>query len=161
MREYFENLSQRERYLVIVAGTALVIFLLWALLWRPMMASAKDVQQRVAAQESELQWMRQAAAEARVLRGAAGAGAQASGGSLLSLVERTARQGRLAPAVKRVQPDGEQGVRIWLENASFDDLLVWLHQLATAHGVALSEVAVERQQAAGIVNGRLLLERGA
>lgn len=159
MREYFENLSQRERYFVIAAGAALVLFLLYAMLWRPVVGNARDVQQRIAAQESELQWMRQAAAEARTLRGSArGGDAGASGGSLLSLVERTARQGRLAPAVRRVQPEGQQGVRIWLENAAFDDLLVWLHQLAATHGVGLSEIAVERQPAAGIVNGRLLLE---
>jgi len=158
MREYFENLSQRERFFVIAASAALVLFLLYAMLWRPVVGNARDVQQRIAAQESELQWMRQAAAEARTLRGSARGNAGASGGSLLSLVERTARQGRLAPAVRRVQPEGQQGVRIWLENAAFDDLLVWLHQLAAAHGVSLSEIAVERQPAAGIVNGRLLLE---
>lgn len=160
MKAYFDNLSQRERYMVIVAGVALVLFIAYALVWRPVVGNARAVEQRLAAQEAELQWMRQAAAEVRQLRGSAGAAnqTQAGGTSLLSLVERTARQGKLAPAVRRVQPDGQNGVRIWLENAAFDDLLVWLHQLASAHGVGLSEISVQRQQGPGIVNGRLLLE---
>lgn len=162
MKAYFENLSQRERYMVIVAGVALVLFLGYTLLWRPIVGNARAVEQRLEAQEAELQWMRQAAAEVRQLRGSTGvAPAQEGGTSLLSLVERTARQGKLAPAVRRVQPDGQNGVRIWLENAVFDDLLVWLHQLATAHGVGLSEISVQREQAPGVVNGRLLLETDA
>lgn len=161
MKTWFETLSTRERYMVIVGGAALFLFVLYLLVISPILQRADAVQARLAAQQSELAWMRQAAAEIQALRGQAGATvARGDGASLLSLIERTARSGQLAPAVRRVQPDGEHGVRIWLENAAFDDLLRWLHQLSADHGIALSEIGLDRQQQPGRVNARLFLESG-
>lgn len=161
MRAYFENLSKRERYMVIGAGAALLVFLLYILAWSPLVNRAQTLERRVHAQEQELAWMRQAAAEVQRLRGGSAPAQAARSESLLSLIERTARERGLSGAVRRVQPEGQSGARIWLEGAAFDDLVLWLHQLSSNYGVRISEASVDRQPQPGLVNARLLVEGAA
>ncbi len=160
MRAYFENLSKRERYMVVAAALVLLVFLFYVLVWRPIGTRAEALQQRVQGQEKALAWMQQAAVEVKRLRGG-GTPTQARNESLLSLIERTARERGLSGAVRRVQPEGQHGARIWLEAAGFDDLVLWLHQLADTYGVRISEASVERQPQPGLVNARLLVEGAA
>ena len=114
-------------------------------------------------QQSLKLWMQQAAAEAKQLRG----GASASGGggdehrSLLALVDQTAKQSQLAQAVKRIQPDGQDVVRVNLEQASFDDVVKWLGNLQRVYGVSVVDAAIDRQTDAGRINARLTLKKMA
>ena len=61
-------------------------------------------------------------------------------------------------ALKRVEPEGSNSVRVWLEGAPFDVLIKWLGTLSTQHGVDADTVTLERIEAAGLVNARLMLE---
>ena len=80
----------------------------------------------------------------------------ASGQSLLSLVDRTAKSGRLGTALKRVQPDGDEKVGVWLEAANFDDLVRWLAALETRHGVRVVSSVFQALEASGSVDARLV-----
>jgi general secretion pathway protein M len=85
--------------------------------------------------------------------------AQGLGGrSLLSVADSTARAGGLGPALKRVEPEGSDSVRVWLEGAPFDVLVKWLGTLSTIHGVNAETVTMERSDATGRVSARLTLQ---
>ena len=102
--------------------------------------------------------MQQAAVEAKQLRGAAVGGG--AGRSLLAVVDQTSKQSQLGSAVKRIQPDGQDLVRVSLEQASFDDLVLWLGDLQKAYGVSVVDAAIDRQSDAGRVNAHLTLKKG-
>ncbi|KPK39873.1 MAG: hypothetical protein AMJ69_04420 [Gammaproteobacteria bacterium SG8_47] len=159
MKEYFDNLSPREQRIVIAGGVAMLILLLYLLIWQPFVGKIAKMEQQVDVQRQELKWMREAAQEVSALRGAgAGATAARSGQSLLGTIEQTARRAKLGDALKKVQPDGEAGARVWLEDVAFDDMLKWFDSLSTQGGVRVVELSVDRQEAAGRVDARVLLE---
>ena len=72
----------------------------------------------------------------------------------------SAKRSQLGTALKRVEPDGAHGVRVWLEQAPFDDMIRWLGELKNNSGVRITSVTVDQQGAAGLVNARLMLEEG-
>jgi general secretion pathway protein M len=131
--------------------------LVYAVAWNPLTASVSRLQQSVEEQQALKQWMQQAAAEVNQLRGAAGASDDHR--SLLAVVDQTSKQSQLGPAVKRIEPDGQELVRVSLEQASFDDMMSWLGSLQRSFGVSVADVSIDRQAASGRVNARITLKR--
>jgi len=142
------------------SAAAAVVFLVlgYLLVWDPLNSRLIHTQQSVDEQQSLKRWMQQAAAEAKQLRGTAVSGGDA-GRSLLAVVDQTSKQSQLGPAVKRIQPDGQDLVRVSLEQASFDDLVLWLGSLRSAYGVSIVDVTIDRQSEAGRVNAHLTLKK--
>jgi len=152
------DIPPRQRPLLMVGLGLLGLLLIWLLLLAPLNASRAALDREIAAKEQELLWMRAAAAEVRQYQSAVAVGT--GGGSPLAAIDSSARQLGLDQAMQRVEPVGGREVRVWLENAVFDDLLRWLVQLETGHGIQVAEIVVEPgRTASGLVNSRLTLMR--
>lgn len=158
MMNFWNNLAPRERRLLGGGGVALALLLLYALAVDPYFAAMERLRQEVVVQRETLAWMQQAAAEAKALRGRAPTRAATNGQSLLALADSTAKASGLGTALKRVQPDGQRSVRVWLEQAAFDAVMRWLDTLGRSHGVQVSGLVVEPLPDAGRVDARVVLE---
>jgi general secretion pathway protein M len=132
--------------------------LLYALVWDPYTSNVQRLSETVKEQRVLLTWMEQAAGEVRQLRGAGSAPVSTGGRSLLAITDSSARQAGLGNALKRVEPDGDTAVRVWLENAAFNDMTRWLDQLNEQYAVAVDGAVVERSESAGRVDARLVLK---
>ncbi len=160
IRHFWEGLQPRERISLMLGAGAVLILLLWLLLVEPYRTSVQRLEQSVAARQADLQWMGAAAAELRQLRGSAPSTSMA-GQSLLSLADSTARRHGLGEVMNRVQPEGQESVRVWLEGAPFDDVMRWLGALNRQHGVVVSAVVVEPRPQPGLADVRVVLREGA
>lgn len=158
MMNFWNNLQPRERHMLAGGAAALLLLLVYSLVIDPYFSAMERMRQDVAVQRETLAWMHQAAAEAKALRGSAPQRAAAAGQSLLSLADSTAKASGLASALKRVQPDGQRSVRVWLEQASFDAAMLWLDTLARDHGVQVTGLVVEPLATQGSVDVRVVLE---
>lgn len=159
MREWFENLQPRER-LILVLGTAVgVLVLLYAGVWYPLQRDLERLERSVAEQSQNVAWLRTAAQEVRQLRSSSSR-RRVSSAPLLTLVEQSARQAGLGSTLSRVEPQGGSQARVWLEAAPFDAMVIWLGQLRSAQGVTVESVVLDPQKDRGLVNARLVLERG-
>lgn len=159
MKAWFDALASRERNLLMVGAAGLLVLLLYVGAWEPLQQRVDGMRASTAEQQSLLGWMQDAEQEIRPLRGAGSNRVQVSSGqSLLSLVDRTARAGRLGSALKRVQPDGQQRVGVWLEGASFDDIIIWLSALDKSHAIRVVSSVFEAKETAGHVDARLVFE---
>jgi general secretion pathway protein M len=152
------SLAPRERLMVSAAAAVVFLALGYLLVWSPLNSRLTQTQQSVDEHQSLKRWMQQAAAEAKQLRGAAVSRGDA-GRSLLAVVDQTSKQSQLGSAVKRIQPDGQDLVRVSLEQASFDDLVLWLGSLQSAYGVSIVDATIDRQSEAGRVNAHLTLKK--
>ena len=159
MKAWLDNLDPRERMMAAVGAILLVLFLLYILVWSPLHSGYDSLRNTVDAQRTTAQWMQESAQTLKSLKRSSGRAAQGLGGrSLLSVADSTARAGGLGPALKRVEPEGSDSVRVWLDGASFDVLVKWLGTLSTIHGVNAETVTMERSGTAGRVNARLTLQ---
>lgn len=157
LRQYWAQLSPRERRFLLAGALATLLLSAYALVWMPFTERLAQLEESVHTQRNTLVWMRQASAEVRVLRGMRPIAGSPQ--SLLTLSDESAKAHRLSAAIKRVQPDGQHTVRVWLEDALFDDLLRWLDTLAVQHGIRITGFSVERVAATpGRVNARITLE---
>jgi general secretion pathway protein M len=155
VRDWIDGLSARERNLVYGAGALLALALVYLVLVLPFQSSGKKLNARVQQKSADLAWMQ---AQAPAAMQAAGI-AQGSGGeSLVVLVDRTARDAGLGNSLRDQSPDGNSGLRVRLEGASFDTLVTWLASLQQQHGVSI-EVANIDAAGPGLVNATLGLKQ--
>ncbi|MGB5439973.1 MAG: type II secretion system protein M [Gammaproteobacteria bacterium] len=159
MKQWFEGLESRERLLVLAAVIVLSVLLLYVLVWQPAHSGYDRIKRSVTEQRATASWMQESAARVLQLKRASPAGDKGLGErSLLAVTDSTARAGGLADSLKRIEPEGSSGVRVWLEDASFDRFVSWLALLGSNHGINPDSVSMERSEAAGKVNVRLTLQ---
>ncbi len=162
MMAWLESLAPRERLMVMVAAVVVVLLLAYALIWSPLRGGYLERRDSVAGQRETAVWMQESAQKLAQLK-SSGTRTQGLGRqSLLSLADSSARAGGLASALKRVEPEGGNSVKVWLEGASFDQLIQWLASLDERYGVSADTISMERvADAAGRVNARLTLQAPA
>jgi len=157
LRNYWNGLQPGERRTLAVGAIALVPLLLYALVWDPYTSSVERLRETVSEQRELLTWMEQAAGEVKQVRGSAGPAGSMAGRSLLAVTDSSAREAGLGEAVTRVEPDGESAVRVWLEQAAFDDMIHWLDGLQQNYAVVVDGAVVERA-GTGRVDARVVLK---
>lgn len=159
MRAWFDRLDLRERMMLAAGGVLLVLFLLYIMVWSPLHSGYDTLKNSVEDQRATAVWMQESTQTLARLNRSSGRATRGLGGrSLLSVTDSTARAGGLGPALKRVEPEGSDSVRVWLDGASFDVMVKWLGTLSTVHGVDAVTVTLERSGTAGRVNARLTLQ---
>jgi general secretion pathway protein M len=144
--------KDRKALLLLTLFVAIVILIYAVMLPADRYAnnSAKLHQQRAAI----LVWMQTHENEARKLQ-TQPKNTNTSGQSLLSLATQHAQSNNLS--FKRFEPFAEGGLRVWLEDASFNSLLQWLTTLQQENGVLVKQVNIDRATQAGKVNAKLEL----
>ncbi|MBL6751456.1 MAG: type II secretion system protein M [Nevskia sp.] len=157
LRARFDALQPREQALAAAMAVVVALALVYLALWEPLALLR-------AHRARDLEAARALAGQLELLGAQAGAGRLpaapppgVAGASLLSTVDQSTKDGSLAKAPTRLQPDGDNQVRIWFEDVPFDSLLRWMNALQTRYGVRIDNASIERRQAAGTVNARLAL----
>jgi len=151
--------NARERWLLGGGGLLVLVVLPYVAIWEPLVERRAYLQDRVAEQRQDLAWMRSAAEEIQARNGeSASAEPVTDERSLLSLVDRAARDAGIDDQLSRAQPDGDGTLRVWMDRVPFDELMGWLDGLQRAAGVEVAALTVERTQDDGLVNARLTLE---
>lgn len=159
LKSKFNSLQPRER-IVVIAGSILVLVvaayvLALAPLYKAVHAQAKRVQQK----EGDLAWMRSVAGEVAVLSANAPSHPGSSNESMVVLIDRTARECGLGASLTGQTPNGERGIRVRLEGAEFDKLMVCLGTLQQVHSVDVETATIDRAAKPGLVNANLVLTR--
>jgi general secretion pathway protein M len=160
MREWWDKLQPRERLILTLGCAISLVLILYAGFWYPLQRDVARLQGSIGDQRATVIWMQNAAREVEQLRSNSAARRGSSGAPLLTLVEQSARQAGLGASLSRVEPQGSDQVRVWLEAAAFDSMVGWLGQVRQSQGVEVESVVLDPQKDAGLVNARLVLQRG-
>lgn len=157
MKDWFLGLDPRERKLVAGGAAVLLLLLLYVMVWEPVVGNYSALRENVAAQRQTLAWMQESAAKVQSLRRSTSGSSQGlAGRSLLAVVDQSARSDGLGSFIKRIEPDGSKGVKVWLEGVGFDPMILWLGKLTRTYQIETSIISIE-PQGSGRVNARLTL----
>ena len=148
MKDWFAQLNQREQMSLVILSLAVGLYLLLMVVWSPL-ASKRDALEvqnsaiagslaRVDAMVSELLQLRDGGASVNTRR------------NLTSLINQSTS--RMELPVSRLQPSSRGDIQVRLENAAFDDVLEWLHEMEYREGLLVREVSVTQAGSVGRVN---------
>ena len=157
MTAWWQSLSGRDRAALVLAAAIAVGALAWVWIWEPLQEARAEHSARIAEQQALLNWLETITPLARRLQQDTGRGRSLEGRSLLGLVDETARAAGLAGALQRIEPGGENPVRVFVQEADFQRLMSWLERLSAERPVVIEEFNADRADAPGRVNARIAL----
>ena len=157
MQEWYANLNERERRLVLIGGAVGLVLAILAILL-PLNRNITQARQRVEHKQADLAFIQQATPQ--LLAAGPSAGTVASAESLVVLVDRSARESGLGKSLTSSQPTGDKGLRVRFDRAPFDALVAWLGRLSQQNGVRVDSAEIEYAGEAGLVNAGLVLKGG-
>ncbi|MES2683938.1 MAG: type II secretion system protein M [Pseudomonadota bacterium] len=155
----YQELQPRERVVVAVGAVVVLLTLIYLVFWEPL-ANARAKQFAALTDERALAERLETIGATVQKARASGVGAiQGREQSLLTLIDQQGRAPELGKPPTRMQPEGENEVKVWFEDVSFDALVRWMAQLETRNGVKIVGAEIERRAGAGLVNARLTVTR--
>lgn len=128
-------LQEREQRALGILIAALLAFALWGL-WLGSHRAAQKAELQFASTRALLQELQQASPAVTP-----------GGGSVLRAASDAAAASGLG--LSRIEPQGDGGVRVWLEKADFNAVARWLATLS-AQGLRLEQAQVEKQAEGGV-----------
>ncbi len=150
MKNWWLQLNNRERQLVSGLAAVVVIFILYSFVWQPLNNSIEKGRKKLERQQSLLSWVTSETARYQANKGN---GRPITSGSLSSTINRTARTNNIT--IARVQPQNSD-VQVWIDNASFTDLLTWLEQLSINEGIQVKNIDLTSAEQSGQVRVKRL-----
>lgn len=157
-QDWFRSLQPRER-VIVSAGAVIVVFIAIYFGLAPFYKALHLRAERVERKQNDLAFIRSVAPEVQALGAGRPIGAGPSGESLVVLVDRTARECGLGASLTGQTPNGENGIRVRLEGASFDVVIKCLGNLQRAQSIGIESASFDRTGKPGTVNANLVLNR--
>jgi len=151
VNNWYSQLAAKDQLIVKVLSICIFVALLFAWIWLPV---ANGYTQAMKDYQTEMKFHRKMKENAYLF--ASGDLSQASdGGSILSTVNNTAKVKNIQ--LKRFEPDGSNGLRIWLDQVDFNSVIDWLELLEATRGIKVEQISIDKV-APGIVNVRAVLQ---
>jgi len=158
LKDWFFSLQPRERTLVLGGGVLLLLFAIYFLALAPFYSAVNARAERVAKKQGDLAWMRSVGGEVLALSASSTAAAP-SNESLVVIMDRSARECGLGSSLTGQTPNGDNGIRVRLEQAEFDKLVVCLGSLQQSQSITIESANIDRTAKPGFVNASLVLTR--
>lgn len=143
---WYSNQNGRDQTIVKAVSTFIALCLIVVLFVQPFLAKQSSYQAKL---DKSLSTYESLASNAHKFKSSGAS--NSSNGPILSLVTQQAKRSKIN--LKRFEPDGS-GLRIWLEDAVFDDAIRWLEELNKKHGIQIKQINVDRSDKSGLVDLR-------
>ncbi len=155
MKAWWNGLQARERQLLLIGAGMLAALAYWLLLWQPLVAARERSRAAVTTLQ---QATTEASAQVSAILASRKLAAPRPVRSLFALIDSSAREAGLMSAQTRIEPLGEDRVRVSMDGVSFDQLAAWLEGLDRTEGVDINEWSVDRALVPGVVNASMTLQ---
>jgi general secretion pathway protein M len=159
MEKWFNNLESREQMILLAGGVCVGLYLLYLLLWNPIVSKRDDLIVQNQAVAQSLASVRGLAAEYKALKKSGAAGKSPVGSNLSRIVDSSVARNQLK--MNRFQPSSSGDVQVRFENAVFNNIVGWLYELETEYAIEVKELSVTPGAAAGLVNVSVRLHGNA
>jgi type II secretory pathway component PulM len=159
--EVIARLSERERNSLLFGGVVLFFFMTYSFLLEPLFVENELLLGKLEKDRQELSWMRGSVERWQQQSKKKNRGGDASlpkGKSLLGVVDNTVKRFRLKETLRRIEPDGKNGVKLSYEGVSFDSLIKWLGMMERKYGVVVVRMNLSARYQLGDVNARVSLQ---
>lgn len=148
-RAWYDGLNQRDQRFVKVVAILFVSALLFNWIWHPVMQMETHAQKRYESALKLHQHMKDNAPSGT------STSTTSNDGSLLGIVNSIAKAKGVT--LKRFEPNGTTGLRVWLDKVDFNKAIDWIETLEASKGITAEQMNIEKVNS-GIVNIRAVFK---
>lgn len=153
--DWWGQASSRDQMMLLVGGVFVVVYLLFVAVLGPVHDMRDAEVRKNTALRGSLERVKELAAKV-MEKNAANAGQQRAS-SIESVVQRSLGPSQLT--VSAMNAEGSNGVRLRFDDAAFDRVLKWLHEMEVNNGLKIKDLNVNPTNTPGLVNVNLRMEQ--
>lgn len=159
MKEWWQKIATRERYLIIGGGICVLLFLMFQFVYKPLDQGIDNLQINNTEQQALLDWMKTTVPQILTLQGqATTSSTRVSNGAILTTAAQTFDAFKLkSSAIEEVSP---QKITVKMDKIDFDDLFRCLIQLWEKNGIEVTDIVITPIKKSGMVRAEITLESG-
>lgn len=149
----FNNLNEREQWMVILCGLFLFFYIYYALLYVPLTQKLEQKKLQLQDKAQTLSWMN--AVKAHYHRPKTRE--SVDGSQLLTLLTTNLKQGDMQKFHYQLQQTSAGDIQLSFESVPFNQFILWFNQLNRRYIIILKQLQVERTATPGLVSISTLL----
>jgi general secretion pathway protein M len=158
MKDWWENLAERERLLLSIGMLVLALLLVYVFIVEPLQTQLRTATAERDAKTTLLHKLQDAAAEADMLRAQqVDTGALPDGAVAQNIVQESAEAAGLKEQIKIDASEDARTVKLSLKQAQFDTALLWLVTLRQQYGLHVEAFSATRGAEPGTADMELTL----
>lgn len=146
MNQSWQNLNERERWMVILAVATTVVYLIYLLIYSPLVNAVQNKTEQLLDKKETLQWMQQVRGQARAEKKAS-----LSSAKLLSLIEQQLKTNKSLNFPHSIQQTSTGDIQISFDQVPFNLFMQWLGELNHRYNMRINQLQAERLDTAGMI----------
>ena len=160
IKDYFNQLSPRERIIIIIGGLFLSLFFFITLIISPTLTEINKLQSEVPKLRLQKEWMAEAALTITTNRGTIYTNTGSNGKATISTISQSIQRANLSPKPKKISPGNNNEVNIWFDDINFKNLLSWLTTISQDQGLNISKISISKGDEPGLVKANMAIIGG-
>lgn len=157
MKAWWFNLNLREKQTVSMGGAAVIIGVLYLLIWSPLHNSVAGFRDQIQHNKNLLSWMQTADEQIQAAEKMGQKPAMHSTASRLSTVENELKKSPIANNITQLVQAENDSVKLNFQKVDFDLLMAWLTELWQQQGLIVTQLTTKSAGAPGIVEAEFIL----
>jgi type II secretory pathway component PulM len=151
---WFNAQSPRDQRVAMIAAAVVVLLVLLGI-FVPLDTSVSRAHARVQRKQADLAWMQ--SVEPQLAAAGTAVTAPTAQRSMIVVIDSSARESGLGSSLSSSEPSGPGALRVRLDKAPFDTMVVWLARLSQQNGIHVEQGNIDAAGPPGLVNAGLVL----
>jgi type II secretory pathway component PulM len=162
MKEWWNNLSLRDKRLASLGIIVIALTLLYMLVWLPLANKNELMRTQIQHNKQLLVWMKAANQQIEALKkNKKTYKASITGASLLSIVQNSIKLSPLKNQFTQLKQSESDSIQLNFQSVQFDALVTWLIKIWQEQSINVSHISVTSLGTTGNVNAEINLEKMA
>lgn len=158
-KEWWSHLSTREKQASIAGASVVAIFIVYELMWSPLVDHVEVLRKQIVTEQKTLVWMQAADTDVRKMEGeTTKKGKSVSPVAMLSLLQKQINHVELNKNLTQLKQASNDTIEMHFQKVEFDKLIGLLTTIVKEQPVSISQMSATADNTPGIVNADILLK---
>lgn len=153
MKSYWNNLNDRERMTLGIGGLICGLYLLYLLLFAPLVQSVYDKSKQLIEKQNTLTWLQNVRQQHKTIK----APQVLSQGKLLTILAKQLNSTSFHNRVYQLQQTGVGDIELSFEKVPYNLFISWLWSIRERYQFSIKQLNVDRTKTAGVVKLSLII----
>ncbi len=155
IKEYFEQLNERERRWLLVASIFLGLYLFYSLIYSPIKSLVQ--QKKVILQENKqtLQWMEQVYVRQKNIKPPESLSKE----KLLTVLTNSLKTSKLKDFAYQLEQTSDEDIKLSFSKVPYNELVNWLWQFCGRYSLTVKLFSASSKDSSGVINVSVVLSK--
>lgn len=153
MKNYLSNLNERERWMVIIGGICLILYLYYAILYAPLANKVTQQSTLLTEKMQTLSWTQQMQKQAHAPKERK----SVDNNQLLSILDTQLKRDEILKNPYQIQQTASGEIQISFDEVPFTLFMAWLAKLNDRYSIAVKQMNVDHLATPGVVRLSIIL----